>query len=120
MRMWMVDPRYLCKRHLLGEHGELHKHRPSFVKQHSIAGRVQPGAVQIEPLSMAARHRILVTEMLLRECKHDSPYEEPDLSYLPQLHREARVDSAQSVVDLYSRCYMCRERLRPVLLGAFA
>ena len=47
MRMWMVNPKVLCMQHLLWEHNELHKHLPSFMKKHSIAGRYG----QIEPLS---------------------------------------------------------------------
>lgn len=30
MRMWMIDPKLLCRKHLLGEHNEIHKHLPSF------------------------------------------------------------------------------------------
>ena len=30
MRMWMLNPELLCKKHLLGAHGELHKHRTQF------------------------------------------------------------------------------------------
>ena len=36
MRMWMIDPTLLCRKHLLGEHGELHKFIPSFRKQYSV------------------------------------------------------------------------------------
>jgi hypothetical protein len=34
MRMWLVDPALLCDKHLLGEHGELHKFQHCFVKGH--------------------------------------------------------------------------------------
>ena len=47
MRMWMVDPKWLCRKHLLWEHVEIHKH--NFVKHHSIAKRVSP-VVHVEPL----------------------------------------------------------------------
>jgi len=40
MRMWMVEPKLLCKKHLLGEHNEIHKHRHNFVKKHSVKGRI--------------------------------------------------------------------------------
>ncbi|MFW6247177.1 MAG: hypothetical protein ACOC22_03345 [bacterium] len=30
--MWGINPELLCKKHLLGEHGEIHKHRYNFVK----------------------------------------------------------------------------------------
>ena len=35
MRMWMISPEWLCRKHLIGEHGEIHKH-------HSIAKRIAP------------------------------------------------------------------------------
>lgn len=106
MRMWMIDPKLLCDQHLLGEYNELHKHRPSFVKKHSIAGRVSP-VVQIEPESMQVRHDALAAEMLRRGMKHKSPYEQPDLSYLPDEHRMAKVDVRVSRTDLYKRCSAC-------------
>lgn len=55
MRMWMIDPAFLCRKHLLGAHGEIHKHRHTFEKKYSIDGRITP-IVQIEPGSMKEEH----------------------------------------------------------------
>ena len=55
MRMWMIEPKGLCDKHLLGEHGELHKFIPSFVKKYRIDNRVAP-VVQIELTSYQSRH----------------------------------------------------------------
>ena len=110
MRMWMLPPRFLCRQHLLGEHSELHKHRPTFEKQHSISGRITP-KVTSEPESMASRHDELVREMLRRGYNHNSPFEQPDLSYLPDYERDAKVNQAESLKDLVSRCPACRERI---------
>lgn len=107
MRMWMVNPRGMCRKHLLGEHGERHKHRHIFVRGWSIAGRVSP-VVQVEPVSMQVRHEELATEMARRGYKHSSPYDMPPLSYLPDSHRLARVDTALSLRDLHGRCEECR------------
>lgn len=104
MRMHMTPPWLMCMNHKNGEHGELHKHRPSFVKQHSISGRVMPGDVQIEPLSMKARH----DELAPYFPNHASPYEMPDLSYLPKHEREAKVDRAKAFRNLYENCPDCR------------
>jgi len=108
MRMWMVDPSRMCMRHIAGEHGELHKHLRSFEKRHSISGRVKPGSVQIEPLEMKRRHDLLAK--FLRN--HSSPYEMPDLSYLPKEEREARVDVGLSERELAKRCVECRRLLK--------
>lgn len=109
MRMRMVSPRILCRQHLLGEHGELHKHRPSFVKKHSIFGRIYP-EVQIEPESMKRRHDELAAEMVRRGMKHNSPYEMPDLSYLPEEQRKAKVNRRENLSLLLSKCWDCQSK----------
>lgn len=103
MRMWMVDPRILCRQHLLGEHNEIHKHRHVFEKQYSIAGRYS----QIEPKSMKARHDKLAAEMLRRGFCHRSPYEQPDLSHLSERDRDGTVDPEESLKLLLLRCGAC-------------
>ena len=108
MRMWMVDPKLLCRKHLLGEHGEIHKHKHNFIKQHNISGR----AGQIEPSAMERRHDILATEMIRRGYKHDSPYTMPDISYLPIRLQTMKVDTEYSLNDLSNRCKDCNERIR--------
>lgn len=110
MRMWMINPRLLCRKHLLGEHGEIHKHRHNFVKQHSISKRVSP-VVQIEPLSMESRHNDLVKEMLRRGFNHQSPFNQPDLAYLPEVERNAKVDISVSYSDLIERCPECSKNI---------
>lgn len=102
MRMWMVAPKILCRKHLLGEHGEIHKHRHNFVKQHKMGGRIG----QIEPKSMKLRHDELAFEMKRRGYNHQSPFEQPDITYLPEM----LVDREESLKDLLSRCSECRAR----------
>ena len=108
MRMWMVDPALLCDKHLLGEHGEIHKHRHNFVSHHRIDKRIELG--QIEPKSMGTRHDSLAKEMVRRGMTHQSPYDMPDISYLPERQRTFKVDSRASLIDLYGRCEACRLR----------
>ena len=104
MRMWNVSPALMCPQHRTGEHFELHQHRHLFVKRHSIAGRVAGPVTLIEPLAMKRRHDELAATLRT----HKSPYEMPDLSYLPPEHREARVDVAESLRELARRCPDCR------------
>jgi len=108
MRMWMIDPRLLCRKHLLGEHGEIHKHRHNFVKRHKIDGRLSP-IVLIEPASMKTRHDELANEMILRGYNHKSPYELPDLSYLPLAQQSAKANVRHNLRDLSSRCAECKK-----------
>ena len=108
MRMWMINPQMLCNKHLLGEHGELHKFIPSFRKKYRIDNRVSP-VVQIELSSYQSRHDELATEMLSRGMNHKSPLPElPDFSYLPQHQYEAKVDKNISIKDLKDRCENCK------------
>lgn len=110
MRMWMLDPKILCQKHLLGEHGEVHKHKHNFEKHHSISGRISP-IVLIEPNNMQQRHDELAQEMLRRGYNHNSPYQQPDLSYLKDSERYAKVDLDYNIRDLMDRCPECRKRI---------
>ena len=110
MRMWMLPPEYLCRKHLLGESNEIHKHKHNFEKHHSIKGRIFP-IVLIEPENMKSRHDELAQEMIRRGYNHNSPYEQPDLSYLPDDQRYAKVDLEYNLNDLCERCPECRERI---------
>ena len=110
MRMWMVNPELLCTKHLLGEHGEIHKHRHNFLKQHKITKRIIP-IVQIEPMQMEFRHNELAKEMLRRGFNHLSPYQQPDISYLNNNEREAKVDINNSLIDLKNRCIKCAKNI---------
>ena len=102
----MVNPRLMCNKHLLGEHGELHKFIPSWGKHHSISGR--QGA--IEPQSYVRRHDELAHEMACRGMNHRSPISTPDFSYLPVDQQAWRVSLVDSHELLVSRCSDCQKR----------
>jgi hypothetical protein len=108
--MWGINPKLLCDKHLIGEHGEIHKHRHNFVKQHSIAKRISP-VVQIEPQNMEIRHNQLAEEMIARGFNHNSPYELPDLSHLSNNELKAEIDIYISISDLSNRCPECHKRI---------
>jgi hypothetical protein len=114
MRMWMIDPKLMCMQHLLGEHGEIHKHRHNFVKGHSIAGRIEGNAV--EPMAMKSRHDELEAEIVRRAIEAGrkppcSPFEQPDLSAYPEEQRVYRIDVDASMEMLVERCEDCRKRV---------
>jgi hypothetical protein len=107
MRMWLINPKLLCDKHLLGEHGELHKHRHNFVKKHNMDTRIIRGQIQVN--DMKIRHDELAQEMLSRGFKHQSPYEMPDISYIPEELINRKVDIEKNIEDLKSRCEKCRD-----------
>lgn len=108
MRMWMINPKFMCDRHLLGEHGEIHKFIPTFQKAYSIKGRMDP-IVQIQIDCLKDRHDRLAKEMLCRGMNHKSPiHNVPDMQRLYPEYYNFKVDKRQSVQDLSKRCIACK------------
>lgn len=105
MRMWMIDPRLLCKSHLLGEHFELHKFYHRFENRLSMDGYLTRKLIQ--PELMQLRHDQLANEMTYRGYNHASPYTQPDLSYLSPEQRATQVGIAESHRILVDRCIYC-------------
>ena len=98
----------MCRVHLVGEHGELHKFLHNWKKKHRVDGRIEGNAM--EPLSYKKRHDELADEMLRRGFNHKSPLEQPDFSYLPEKYLSFRVDKNKSYDILINRCDECRKR----------
>lgn len=106
MRMWMVNPSTMCRKHLLGEHVEIHMLSGSLARGHSIEGFLAKHI--LEPSSMVQRRAALAAEMERRGYAHYSP-----LRLIRNLKRfeQFRVDRAESTRELTARCSACR-RLR--------
>lgn len=107
-RMWMVNPKMLCRQHLLGEHKEIHQLIGSINKGISIAGYIEKKIVQVK--SIKQRHNDLVAEMLNRGYNHNSPLPKFSISKLPLKTKQCRVDKNQSFKELLARCNNCRMR----------
>lgn len=111
MRMWMIDPVLLCKKHLIGEHGELHKFLPSFRKGHKVDGRFSP-IVQIQFKGYLERHDALAQEMLNRGYNHKSPLVDiPDFARIYPAFIDRMVEPDTSIADLMMRCENCNQRI---------
>jgi hypothetical protein len=109
----MIDCKLLCRKHLLAEHGEIHKHKHNFEKKHSMLGRIG----QIEPLKMKIRHDELAKEMISRGYKHNSEYVMPDISYLSKDELNSKVDLNKSIIDLINRCAQCGSAIEDLYKG---
>ena len=97
--MWMVDPRLMCRKHLLGEHVELHMLAGSLRRGTGVRGFLENKLIEIH--SMQRRHAELVREMERRGFRHASP--------LPQVEqRGGRVDRNANLMELARRCKDCR------------
>jgi len=97
MRMWMVSPETMCRKHLLGEHVEIHMLAGSILKGKSIAGF----AKLVEAHSAHQRHWALVMEMERRGYNHRSPLPDFNLEF-------GEVNVAKSIMDLHERCPDCK------------
>jgi hypothetical protein len=107
----MIDPKLLCNKHLIGEHGELHKHLPSFRKGHKVEGRFNP-VVQIQFQGYLERHDAIAEEMLNRGMNHKSPLKDlPDFKKLYTQYYDLKVDKRISLTDLITRCKDCERNI---------
>jgi hypothetical protein len=98
MRMWNVNPRIMCRNHLLGEHLEMHMFVGCLNKGKSIEGYLD-GLLEIHNLKK--RHRELVKEMGRRGYNHNSP--------LPKfkVKKRGKINSKKSRKELLKRCKKC-------------
>lgn len=74
MRIWDIEPKYLCRQHLLGEHRELHalwtvisENKKGYAKHPETLRWV--GKLH----ALYLRHEMLVTEMEKRGYHHKTP-----------------------------------------------
>lgn len=99
MRDWGIDPKLLCRNHLLGLHFELHKAVSNL--RHTgkwVMNLVKKG--YLDPSSFEKRHEKVVKEMLRRGYKHNSPlkFKSDIVGY---------IDIDKSIRDLKKRCKKC-------------
>ena len=106
MRMWMVNPKIMCRKHLLGEHVETH-----MIAAHIKLGRRIDGWADtncLQPGAIGKRHGELAAEMLKRGYKHASPLTQPQVA----VHQRplATVDKLAAKAELVRRCAECAGR----------
>ena len=109
MRMWMVNPEWMCRKHLLGEHVECHMFLGHFKKKKGVSGYIQNNC--LEPQSLIKRHNDLVAEMERRGYNHKTPLVcQNEMFYISREHFFHIIDRESSLNDLMSRCPHCRGR----------
>lgn len=111
-RMWMQNPKILCRKHLLGEHNEIHKALGSLSKGRHIRNYIRNNC--LEPLSMKKRHDQLSEEMRRRGFRHQSPLGEAQvdkaLLHLEDWEIDFKIDRYSAFLDLIARCPDCSAR----------
>lgn len=109
MRMWMIDPKLLCRQHLLGEHYELHKLVGHLRKGRSINGYLLRRF--LDPSSIYERHQALEAELRRRGGNPHSPLAEAECRAFGEWYGAVAIDPGQSMSDLSGRCVQCKERI---------
>lgn len=104
MRMWNVDPKLMCRKHLLGEHVEMHMFAGSILKNKSIQGYLDKGLVEVHRI--AQRHDELAAEMERRGFRHCSPMIDDCPSF-----KAGSVDPQANLLELARRCPDCAARI---------
>ncbi len=102
--MWMVEPEVMCRKHLLGEHLELHMFVGTIKKGTSLKGYAANGLVETRSINF--RHEELVREMERRGYNHRTP-----LKFHDKLDA-GEIDRLASLRELLSRCKECRARFQ--------
>jgi hypothetical protein len=104
MRMWMVNPRIMCRQHLLGEHTEIHMFIGTINRKKSVDGYLQKGLLEVH--NLFSRHNELVEEMKRRGYKHQSEVEEEWKTAI----RAGLIDRKRNFEELINRCSKCKGR----------
>jgi len=101
--MWKINTRYMCNKHLLGEHCEMHMFVGAILKGKSIAGYIEKGLVEVD--NIHNRHDKLEIEMTRRGMAHNSTL--PSFMYMGKF---GKVNIKKSMEDLFSRCPDCKKK----------
>lgn len=105
MRMWMTPPEAMCRKHLLGEHVELHMFVGTINKGVSVEGFLTKNL--LEPESLYVRHDALVAEMNRRGYKHKSPMGTILWWSLTYRQYKVKINRPASLAELHRRCPEC-------------
>lgn len=103
-RMWMINPKCLCRNHLLGEHKELHQAVGSLIRKKSLKGHLERGQIEIH--NIKSRHESLVKEMKRRDYKHESPLKKFKST------KAGKIDIIENYKELERRCINCRKLIK--------
>ena len=105
--MWLVEPSKMCRKHLLGEHVEMHMLLGTLQKGKSIKGYINNNL--IEPLKLKERHDELAREIRRRGYSHNSPldYESSIFDYIKE-DKYFKINKIAAYAELLRRCSDCK------------
>ena len=100
----MVNPRIMCREHLLGEHVEIHMFVGSINRGKSVKGYLEKGLLEVH--SLYTRHEDLVKEMKRRCYNHKSEVDEK----WKFAEKIGIIDKEKNLSELMNRCSKCKRR----------
>jgi hypothetical protein len=107
MRMWMIEPRKMCRSHLLGEHRELHAIYGLIIHGSNLDGYIEQNLIEIN--SLEQRHNEIALEMKRRHYLHTTPL--TSKFHLPSKF-DGHVNIKESEKELYKRCPECKKLIQ--------
>jgi len=114
MRMWLVLPKFLCRKHLLGEHVEMHMIYGALKKNFDKSLKGLSDKKFINASLTKSRHDELAKELVARGYKHNS-----HMNDLPNNHAnfKSNINYVESVYELVRRCPECKKRIFQNIFG---
>jgi hypothetical protein len=102
--MWMVNPKIMCRQHLLGEHVEIHMFIGTLDKGKKVGGYLDKGLLEVH--NLYSRHQELVEEMKFRGYNHSS---ELDKKW-KHVKKLGIINKKKNLQNLIQRCPRCKQR----------
>lgn len=104
MRMTKVDPRCLCRKHLVAEHIDMHLFMDWYKKKKNLSGYLRNGTLELH--SIHDRHEALALELRRRGLEHNTPM----IRYCLQF--AGHIDLKESYVRQTKKCKACGDRMK--------
>jgi len=101
MRMWGIEPKMLCNKHLLGEHVEMHMFRGTIIKGIKVDGYIENGLVVLGKIK--ERHDIIAAEMVKRKMNHKTPLNKFEEGV------GGKINISNNIEDIRKRCKECNK-----------
>jgi len=117
IRMWMVDPRIMCTRHLCREHCEIHRLVSNLRKGRNVRKYLLQQVIDIS--SIYARHKEIEEEIMARGGKLDSPLSVAECVAFARWYGSTTINMGRSLSDLSCCCKQCQKRIGKFVYIAF-
>lgn len=110
MRMWMVEPKKMCRKHLMGEHVELHMFVGTLNAGRKVNGYLKNGLLEVDKIW--ERHEAIVIEITRRGYRHRSPLDQVVVSDVLvkalKYNQTHRINVEKNEKNLRKRCKICK------------